>query len=53
MCVGNWSRVGLVKGKGHFISSWDELIGDEDELPEDWDKICLKLQCLYYRVLVL
>jgi len=41
MCVGNWSLVGLVKGKDILSVLGDELIGDEDELPEGWDKICL------------
>jgi len=41
MCVGNWSRLGLVKVKDILPVLGDELNEDEDELPAGWDQICL------------
>jgi hypothetical protein len=41
MCVGNWSRLGLVKGNDILPVLGNELIGEEDELPAGWDDIRL------------
>ena len=41
MCVGNWSRLGLVKVKDILPVLGDELNEAEDELPVGWDQISL------------
>lgn len=39
MCVGSWSLLGLVKDKDILAVLGDEVVGEEDELSENWDAI--------------
>ena len=40
MCVGNWSSLGYVKDKDIYaVTVQEEVEGDEEDLPDGWDKI--------------
>jgi hypothetical protein len=42
MCLGNWSRLGLVKDRDiHAVTMLAEIEGAEEELKEGWDSIRL------------
>jgi hypothetical protein len=40
LCVGIWSLLGLVKDSDIRMSMGkDNIVGEEDDLPENWDMI--------------
>jgi hypothetical protein len=40
LCVGLWSSIGLVKdGDIKMFVGTQDIVGEEDDLPEDWDAI--------------
>jgi hypothetical protein len=40
LCVGIWSLLGLVKDSDIRMSvGKDNIVGEEDDLPENWDMI--------------
>jgi hypothetical protein len=39
LCLGAWCQLGLVKRHDVKVALGDEVAGEEDELPSDWDAI--------------
>jgi hypothetical protein len=39
LCLGAWCQLGLVKGSDVKAALGDELVGEEEDLPTNWDVI--------------
>jgi len=39
LCLGAWCQLGLVKAHDLKVALGDEVTGEEEELPSDWDTI--------------